>query len=231
MAAQTIESQQKLRHLAEVTAFQTLSPREFAELDRMTTMTTVRKGRIFYQPDVPTEVLFILKEGRVQLYRINPGGKKLIIATLGPHSLFGEMAMLGARMNNTFAEAMEDCLICVMSHNDLQRLILAHPQIALHILENNGRRLSEAESRLEDMAFKGVTARIANLLLRLADNQGAEADVIEGYTHADLADSVATYRETATQILNDLMAAGVIEIGRKRISIVDREGLALLGRE
>jgi CRP-like cAMP-binding protein len=118
-----------------------------------------------------------------------------------------------------------------MSHNDLQRLILAHPQIALHILENNGRRLSEAESRLEDMAFKGVTARIANLLLRLADDQGPGVAVIEGYTHADLADSVATYRETATQILNDLMAAGVIEIGRKRISIVDREGLALLGRE
>jgi CRP-like cAMP-binding protein len=230
MPAQPNESQQKLRHLAEVTAFQTLSPREFAELDRMTTMTTVRKGRIFYQPDVPTEVLFILKEGRVQLYRLNPGGKKLIIATLGSYSLFGEMAMLGARMNNTFAEAMEDCLICVMSHNDLQRLILAHPQIALHILENNGRRLSEAESRLEDMAFKGVTARIANLLLRLADDQGPGVAVIEGYTHADLADSVATYRETATQILNDLMAAGVIEIGRKRISIIDREGLALHGR-
>jgi CRP-like cAMP-binding protein len=231
MPAQPIGSQQKLNHLAEVTAFQTLSPREFAELDRMTTMTTVRKGRIFYQPDVPTEVLFILKEGRIQLYRLNPQGKKLILAILEPHSMFGEMAMLGAKMNNTFAEAVEDCLICVMSHNDLQRLILAHPQIALHILENNGRRLRDAETRLEDMAFKGVTARIANLLLRLAEDQGTGADVIEGYTHVELADSVGTYRETATQILNDFKAAGVIDIGRKRIAIIDRDGLALLGRE
>jgi CRP-like cAMP-binding protein len=231
MPVQPIGSQQKLNHLAEVTAFQTLSPRDFAELDRMTTMTTVRKGRIFYQPDVPTEVLFILKEGRIQLYRLNPQGKKLIIAILEPHSMFGEMAMLGAKMNNTFAEAVEDCLICVMSHNDLQRLILTHPQIALHILENNGRRLRDAETRLEDMAFKGVTARIANLLLRLAEDQGPGADVIEGYTHVELADSVGTYRETATQILNDFKAAGVIDIARKRISIVDRDGLALLGRE
>ena len=168
MPATQVELQKKMRYLGEVTAFQNMSQRQFEELDRMTTMATVRKGRIFYRPEEPTEVLFILKEGRVQLYRLNPQGKKLIIATLGSHSLFGEMAMLGARMNDTFAEAVEDCLICVMSHSDLERLILANPQIALHILENNGRRLRDAETRLEDFAFKGVSARIAGLLLRLA---------------------------------------------------------------
>ena len=55
-------------------------------------MSTVSKGRVFYRPEEPGEVLFILKEGRVQLYRISPEGKKLVITTLGPHTLFGEMA-------------------------------------------------------------------------------------------------------------------------------------------
>jgi CRP-like cAMP-binding protein len=215
---------EKLRYLSELTVFQDLSPREMQELNRIITMSTVPRGRVFYRPEEPGEVLFILKEGRVQLYRISPEGKKLVITTLGPHTLFGEMALLGTKMHNTFAEAIDDCLICVMSRTDLERLILNKPQVALRILEVTGKRLREAEERLENMAFKGIPARLASLLLRLADEQGN--DEIAGLTHQDLAESVGTYRETATQVLNDLKAQGLIEIGRKRIKILDPVRLA-----
>lgn len=214
---------EKMRYLSELTVFQDLTPREMEELNRITTMSTVPRGRVFYRPEEPGEVMFILKEGRVQLYRISPEGKKLVITTLGPHTLFGEMALLGTKMHNTFAEAVEDCLICVMSRTDLERLILNKPQVALRILEITGKRLREAEERLENMAFKGIPARLASLLLRLAREQGSE--VITGLTHQDLAESVGTYRETATQVLNDLKGQGLIEIGRKRITITDRERL------
>jgi CRP/FNR family cyclic AMP-dependent transcriptional regulator len=210
---------EKLKYLTELTVFQDLSPREMQELNRITTMSTVPRGRVFYRPEEPGEVLFILKEGRVQLYRISPEGKKLVITTLGPHTLFGEMALLGTKMHNTFAEAIDDCLICVMSRTDLERLILNKPQVALRILEVTGKRLREAEERLENMAFKGIPARLASLLLRLAEEQGP--DEISGLTHQDLAESVGTYRETATQVLNDLKSQGLIEIGRKRIKLLE----------
>jgi CRP-like cAMP-binding protein len=212
-----------MRYLSELTVFQDLTPREMEELNRITTMSTVSKGRVFYRPEEPGEVMFILKEGRVQLYRISPEGKKLVITTLGPHTLFGEMALIGAKMHNTFAEAVDDCLICVMSRSDLERLILNKPRVALRILEITGKRLREAEERLESMAFKGIPARLASLLLRLSEEQGS--DTITGLTHQDLAESVGTYRETATQVLNDLKSQGLIDIGRKRITILDAEGL------
>lgn len=221
--ATTNQPAEKMRYLSELTVFRDLTPREMEELNRITTMSTVPRGRVFYRPEEPGEVLFILKEGRVQLYRISPEGKKLVITTLGSHTLFGEMALLGTKMHNTFAEAVEDCLICVMSRTDLERLILNKPQVALRILEITGKRLREAEERLENMAFKGIPARLASLLLRLAREQGS--DTITGLTHQDLAESVGTYRETATQVLNDLKGQGLIEIGRKRITIVDRERL------
>ncbi|MEZ4618901.1 MAG: Crp/Fnr family transcriptional regulator [Caldilineaceae bacterium] len=164
----------------------------------------------------------MLKEGRVQLYRISPEGKKLVITTLGPHTLFGEMALLGTKLHNTFAEAIEDCLICVMSRTDLERLILGKPQVALRILDVTGKRL-RSEERLENMAFKGIPARLASLLLRLSEEQNS--DTINGLTHQDLAESVGTYRETATQVLNDLKSEGYIDIGRKRIELLDRDGL------
>lgn len=214
---------EKMRYLSELTVFQDLTAREMEDLNRITTMSTVQKGRVFYRPEEPGEVLFILKEGRVQLYRISPEGKKLVITTLGEHTLFGEMALLGTKMHNTFAEAVEDCLICVMSRTDLERMILSRPQVALRILEITGKRLREAEERLESMAFKEIPARLASLLLRLSSEQ--ESDEVTGMTHQDLAESVGTYRETATQVLNDLKSQGLIEIGRKRIQLLDKEAL------
>jgi CRP-like cAMP-binding protein len=213
----------KLGYLSDIELFQDLSPKEMAELDRVTTITNVPKGRVFYQPEEMGEVLFIIKKGQVQLYRISPEGKKLVISTLGPGTLFGEMALLGQQMHNTFAEAVEDCQICVMSRTDLERLILNKPQVALRVLEVTGKRLREAETRLEDLAFKGIPARLASLLLRLSEDRGTRT--IVGLTHQNLAETVGTYRETATLVLNDLKAQGLIDIGRKRITILDPERL------
>jgi len=219
---------EKLGYLSDVDLFRDLSDRDMTELDRMTTITNVPRGRVFYQPEDVGEVLFLIKNGQVQLYRISPEGKKLVIATLGPGTLFGEMALLGQQMHNAFAEALEDCLILVMSRADLERLILNKPVVGLRMLEITGRRLNDAESRLEDMAFKGIPARLASLLLRLAAERDS-ADIV-GLTHQDLAETIGTYRETATQVLNDMKSQGLIEIGRKRISIRDAAKLSEVAR-
>jgi len=219
---------EKLGYLSDVDLFRDLSDRDMAELDRMTTITTVPRGRVFYQPEDVSEVLFLIKQGKVQLYRISPEGKKLVIATLGPGTLFGEMALLGQQMHNAFAEALDDCMILVMSRADLERLILNKPLVGLRLLEITGRRLNDAESRLEDMAFKGIPARLASLLLRLSAERNSP-DIL-GMTHQDLAETIGTYRETATQVLNDMKTQGLIEIGRKRITICDPERLAEVAR-
>jgi len=206
-----------------VDVFQDLTEDEMEEIDRATTITSCRKGKILYMPEDTSEVLFLLKQGRVQLYRISPDGKKLVIATIGPGTVFGEMALIGQGMHNTFAEAIENCVLCVMSREDVERLLITKPKVALRIFEVLGRRLKEAEARLEEIAFKGIPARLASLLLALSAEQGS--DTITGLTHQDLAEQVGTYRETTTQTLNHFKAEGLIEIGRKRITIVDRAGL------
>ncbi len=215
--------EEKRVYLSDTELFRDLSARDLSELELVTTLTTVPRGRVFYRPEDPGERLFLLRQGRVQRYRISPEGKKLVIATLGPGALFGEMALLGQQMHNAFAEAMEDCAIMVMSRADLERLMLNDPTIGRRILTLTQKRLTDAEARLEDMAFKGIPARLASLLLRLSADQ--DSDSITGLTHQDLAETIGTYRETATQVLNDLKADGLIEIGRKRITILDADRL------
>ncbi len=213
----------KIGYLHMVDVFQDLTEEEVAEIDRVTTVTTCRRGKIFYMPEDTSEVLFLLKDGRVQLYRISPDGKKLVIATVGPGTIFGEMALIGQGMHNTFAEATEDCVLVVMSREDVERLLVTRPRVALRIFEALGSRLKETESRLEEIAFKGIPARLASLLLQLTSEQ--QSDTIAGLTHQDLGEQIGTYRETTTQTLNTFKSEGLIDIGRKRIKILNREGL------
>ena len=123
----------------------------------------------------------------------------------------------------TFAEAIEECVLYVMSREDVERLLVTKPKVALRIFAALGNRLRETEARLEEIAFKGIPARLASLLLQLSAER--DSDTVTGMTHQDLGEQIGTYRETTTQTLNAFKAEGLIDIGRKRIVILDREGL------
>lgn len=217
----------KLNYLSHIQVFRDLNPNELADMDRQLTMSTCQAGKIFYMPEDTGEVLFLLKKGRVQLYRIAPNGKKLVVATLGPGAIFGEMSLVGQGMHNTFAEAVAECVLCVMSRADVERLMQEKPDVAFRFVEALGNRLTQLESRLEEIAFKSIPARLANLLLDLAEDQNEDGRV-SGYTHQDFSEMLGTYRETITQTLNDFKGDGLIDIGRKQVILRDRENLAVL---
>jgi CRP-like cAMP-binding protein len=217
----------KIQYLNKMEVFQDLSDDEVGRIDRSTTMTTCQPGRVFYAPDESGEVLFLLKKGRVQVYRLSPDGKKLVVAELGPGSIFGEMSLVGQGMHNTFAEAVTECTICVMSRQDIRRIIKANPPVAIRFMEAMAHRLREAETKLEDLAFKDIPSRLAGLLLDLAAQSPSEAQV-EGYTHQDLAEMLGTYRETTTQILSDFRSSGWIRVQRKNIELLDKASLNAL---
>lgn len=220
-------------HLKTVDLFQDLSEEELVALERKMPQTTIGAGRLIYSPEDRGEVVFLLKEGRVRLYRLSPEGKGLTMAIVEPGSVFGEMALLGQGMHGNFAEAMEECTIYMLSRRDVQETLLADPRVARRLLELIGRRLVEAERRLEEFAFKSVSARLSSILLQLADL----ADQIDGvvtlpdrYTHQQLAEMVGTYRETVTKELNDFRQDGLIRIEEGRIQLLDLEALRKLAR-
>lgn len=216
----------KIGYLRSNELFRDLAEKEMEMLDRFTSMTTCESGRIFFTPEETGQVLFLLKQGRVQVYRLSPDGKKLIIATLEAGTLFGEMALVGQGMYNTFAQATEPCTLCAMSRRDVEMLLAKFPQVNTRLLEILGTRLMDAETRLEAIAFKSVPARLAALLIQLQSK-----NFVDGHTHQDLADMIGTYRETVTQTLNDFKTQDLIEIHRKRIEIRDPMRLQELTNE
>ena len=212
----------KRHYLQQVEVFQDLTEAQIHEVERCARMSTVGPGRTLYQPDDKSEMLFLLKSGRVQIYRISPDGKRFVIFNIEPGMFFGEMALLGQAIHDSFAESTTESTLCVISRRDFEYLISRFPTIGVRIMQALADRLSEAETQLEDLALKSLTARLATLILRLSLDSNSR---VTGLTHSDLAERVGTSRETATQALNELKNAGLIAIGRKRIDVLDRQAL------
>jgi CRP/FNR family cyclic AMP-dependent transcriptional regulator len=213
----------KRAFLREIEIFRDLSAADLAWLERTTRMLTVARGETIYRQEDTAEALFLLKRGRVRLSRLCASGKRLELAVLEQGTFFGEMPLLGERMRQASAEALDDCLLCVMGQADIEQLVLHTPQVALRMLAVLGRRLAESEARLEDLAYRSVPARLASVLLRLGHAHG---DLIDGLTHQELGDIIGAYRETVTKTLNEFQAAGLIAVSRRRIRLLDRRGLA-----
>jgi CRP/FNR family cyclic AMP-dependent transcriptional regulator len=214
--------QTKLAYLSTVDIFQDMAPEELKELQASISMTTCAAGKIFYSPNQHGEVVFILKKGKVQIYKMSSEGRKLVLETLGPGTMFGEMSLVGAGLYDAFAEAMEDALICVMNRRDVERLIQSKPQIGIRLLDAMARRLRESEERLEQTLFQEVPSRLSALLLRLRSENGTDTILT---THEELADHLGVYRETVTTALNKLKKDGLVSISRKRVEIVNVEEL------
>jgi CRP/FNR family cyclic AMP-dependent transcriptional regulator len=227
-----VHQSKKQKYLKNIDIFQDLTPAEIEVLGKRAPERQVEAGTIFYMPDKPTEVLFILKMGRIRLYHLSPDGKALTTAMLEAGTIFGEMALLGQGLDDSYAEALTPCMLCLMSREDVITLLLGDPRIALRITEILGRRLIEAERQLSDFAFKSLPERLAALLLRLAQEPrprlfGSGYPEVR-YTHEQLAEMIGTYRETATKILNEFRAEGWVDLRRGKILILDRHALEIL---
>jgi CRP-like cAMP-binding protein len=213
--------QRKPDFLREMDIFAPLTPNEQTWLMQNTTMVTCEPGRVFYSPEDIGEVIFILKRGKVDLYRVTSDGRKLVTATLSAHTIFGEMGLIGHRMYGCYAEASEECLLCVLSRSDLQSLIRRNPEVGLRLLAEVEQRFQEREAELEALAFRGLPARLAALLLRVADPSG----MVIGLSHQALAERLGTYRETVSQLLGRFRDEGLVSVEPKRIRLLDSDRL------
>ncbi len=209
-------------HLLTMDIFRGLGSQDFGVIGHALEKRTCCQGQLIYSQEDPVEALFLLKRGRVRLYRLTPSGKRLELAVIEPGTFFGEMPLLGESMRNTYAEALEDALICVMSRADIERLVCAHPQVALRIIEVLGRRLALCEARLEEVAYRSVSVRIAAVLVRLSQEQ---LDEVVEITHQELGDMIGAIRETVTKTLDEFQQAGLVQLCRGRIILRDVVGL------
>ena len=217
--------------MSEVDIFCDLDDGEMDAMAQAAPMRMYASGALVYTPHQPLETLFILKKGRIRIFRVSPDGRALTTAIIDPGTIFGEMVIVGQQMHDSFAEALDDVVVCVMTKADVRRLLLGDPRISARISETLGRRIGELEQKFSDAVFKSVPERIAGALVTLASAASGRPlgrGIQVRLTHEQLAALAATAPSTAPDLLGEMADQGGKTHRPGRITVLNREGLQAL---
>jgi CRP/FNR family transcriptional regulator len=220
--------EEEVELLSKVDIFDSLSKEEIREVLRQNSEISLQEGEIFYAPWEHGGKLFILKKGRIRLYRTE-GTREFTLEVVDAGTVFGEMAFTPHRLRESYARAMEPSVIFAMERAEVERLIQEKPQVGLGIISLLSERLHYYETRMEDVTLKGVPARLASLILFLVQSEGeqipGEIRIPTSYTHEHLSTMIGANREAVTRAFGRLQDEGAVQIRRRTIYVNDVEAL------
>lgn len=222
----------KIWYLKNADLFSWMAPEEIEELARATEMVPCRKKELFYFSDAPSRTVYLVKKGKIKLFRTTAEGREIILDILGPGEIFGELALSGEETRSHSAEALEDGLVCVIPRSIFEELAGRHPQFAFRLIKLIGFRFRALESRVEDLAFQSVRERLLFTLGNLARKHGIPEDggIRLPLTQSDLAFLIGATREAVAEQLKELKHRGVLKTSYRAVHLTDPRALGTKGK-
>jgi CRP/FNR family transcriptional regulator len=213
-----------VRLLANVSLFSELSRAELERIARVAVPRSFPAGvRVFHEGD-RSDACYLVRSGDLRVTRQHSDGRAIALATLGPGDIFGELAMLDGQARSASVETLSDAELLALPAIDVRRLLADHPDISVKLIAALTRRLRETNERVARQSFQTVPSRVAGVLTQLiAEETAAEGrhGVTIRMTQADLAQLAGTSRESVSRFLATLERAGVVSVGRGRVTVVE----------
>lgn len=192
-------------------------------------------GEAVYNPESGGGKVYFVLAGRVSVFRMLDGGRKMIIDVLGPNDIFGDIHSLfsgnrertgagrsysqTAASDGNFVEAISDSLIGVARKDELYDMLAHNPEMGIRVIESLGRRLKITEAKVREMALQNVSDRIVTELVRMYERYGASRQgewllLDHKFTHEGLGNLIGVSREAVTRNLAALQRRGLVKHGR-----------------
>jgi CRP-like cAMP-binding protein len=128
--------------LAEVGALMNFSEHEIAVIASCLDRVEKAKGSVIFQEGEPGYNLLMITKGTASAYLRLANDEQIRLATFGPGTIFGELALLDQGLRSATVVA-DDVLICYsLSTSDFERLATEAPSVAIKLLAGLGRELS-----------------------------------------------------------------------------------------
>ena len=183
-------------------------------------------GYLIYLQGTEATCFYYLKKGKVKSFIQSEDGAERTLNLYQQGSIFGEASFFDELPRVSSAVSLTPCQLVPIDRELVTQAISRDPELALAMMKYLARTVRLLSHQVDQMAFRPAQWRVARYLLSLADGD----DCLQ-CSQDDIADSVSVSRVTVSRILNDLSRRGLVELGYRRIQILNRPGLEWLCRE
>jgi len=206
-----------------------LAPKDRDQLLASTRRRSFAKGEVVVHEGDPADSLHLVESGRLAVRVTTADGATATLNMLGPGSYFGELSLLDGHPPTRSATvvALEPAVTRVLPASGFAELRRNHRAAEQLLLTLLARRVEELSGRLLEATYDGLDRRVYRRLHELAELYAEQpGPVTVPLTQELLSDLVGGTRPSVNQVLQRLVARGVVELGRGRVTVTDREWLA-----
>lgn len=214
--------------LATLPLFKELADEEVDRIAAGTTELHFPRGEIIFRRGDPCVGFHLVVYGQVKLGFLSQQGNEKVVEIIGPGSSFGEALMFMEKPYIVMAQSLADTMLLHVSKQVVFEEIERDPKFARKMLAGMSRRLHSLITDVESYSLQSGTQRLVGYLLReeLQHSGDAKSYVVKLPTSkAVVASRLNVTPEHLSRILHDLVAAGLIDVNGREVTIVDVDGL------
>ena len=213
------------RFLATQALFSHLSPDELTRVAAGCVVRRLSRSDTVFRYGEPCNEFHVVVLGQVKLFALSPAGQEKVIELVSPGHSFAEALMFTGKPYILNAQTLTDSLLLVVKKQAVLAEIEREPKFALRMLAGISRRLHGLVHDVEAYALHSGTQRVIGYLLR-------EQEVEDCATHetitvslpvskATIASRLSLTPEYFSRVLHELETAGLIEVDKRDIRILD----------
>jgi CRP-like cAMP-binding protein len=211
--------------LGQTMIFQTLPVEQLAELADLAIVQSCKKGEILFHQGDEGVGFFIVRSGRIKIFKLSADGKEQILHIFGESEHFAEVPALDGECFPASAAALEPAIVLFFPRQAFLQLLEQQPALAINLLKSFARHLRLFSHLVDNLALREVPARLANYLLSLSEKFGKAETVELDLPKGQLAARLGTIPETLSRVFAKLSRDGLVEIEGSKVKLLDRDRL------
>jgi CRP/FNR family transcriptional regulator, dissimilatory nitrate respiration regulator len=213
--------------------FRGLSRSQVLRLCQIVQPQTWQKDEPIFQQGSPAAGFFVVKTGRVKVFKVSPMGKEQILNIFESGDNFAEVAALDGQPFPASATALERVELIFFPRQVFLELLRQDPDIAINMLISLSQHSRHLVSVIEDLSFKDVPQRLAAYLFNLCDvssqkssDRSPSIDLVTlDLTKTQLSAALGTIPATLSRAFFRLSSEGIIAVNGSQIEVLDRDRL------
>jgi CRP/FNR family transcriptional regulator len=211
--------------LASIELFAPLPQPELEHLAAFAHARTYEPGANLFLEGEKCEGIWVVASGSVRVVKTSPLGRQVVLTVQQAPATVAEVPVFDAGPYPATVTALDAVEAFLILRADFLGVCRRNPDVALEFLAIFGRRLRHLVALVERITFGSVRQRLAQELLAFADSAGSNRFLLPE-KHEDLASRLGTVREVISRNLSRFQSEGLLQIQRREIEILSREGLA-----
>jgi CRP-like cAMP-binding protein len=171
-------------------------------------------GQIIFNQGDPADRLFIIKAGRIRLWKATEEGNEITLDIRQSGDILGECMFSCDTYYPVNATCLSETYTCSLSKAGFEELVLANPNMGLQVIKNLSKRIDWLTSRVGDMSYSNLGERLYRVLLTVAQEHGMKSGkeiiIPIHLTHEDLAFLAGAHRVSITRAMKELLKSGQV---------------------